>query len=427
MSALLRAWRPTRSEWDHAAILHLFRRAGFGASREELERASREGLEPTLERLFEDTTPTALDEAIRPLLAAGSVELLQAWWMARILAGTAPLRERVTLVWHALFATSQDKVGDVRLMHSQNELLRRGALGDFRTLLHAVARDPAMLVWLDGNSNRKGHPNENFAREVLELFALGKGNYAERDVQEAARAFSGWGTAGRTFAVAREHHDAGPKTIFGRTGPWDGDQAIDLVLGHPACPRHVARVLLEAFVAPEVERSWVGAVAEAVQKCDWNIGRVLAVLLRSELFFSRTARRSRIAGPVECLAVASRAVGARLAPRALARHANAMGQALFRPPSVKGWVGGRAWIHSGHWIARHNALVEVAENADPSLRPAADRGSARASMLLTGLLPEQPTGVLSALERHPPSRPGADEVWRSAVALVLTTPEFQLF
>ena len=272
MSDLLRAWRPGRGEWDACAILHLHRRAGFGANREELERASLEGLEPTLGRLFEDHTSSELRDSIQPLLAAGNLEFLQAWWMARILAGAAPLRERMTLVWHDLFATSHDKVDDVRLMHGQNELLRREALGDFRVLLHAIARDPAMLVWLDGNSNRKEQPNENFAREVLELFALGKGNYTEHDVQEAARAFSGWGTAGRAFVLSPEHQDDGAKTILGRTGAWDGGQALDLMIGHPACARHIAHVLLEAFVSPRVEPHWVAALAETIRISDWDIG-----------------------------------------------------------------------------------------------------------------------------------------------------------
>ena len=160
------------------------------------------------------------------------------------LAGGAPLRERMTLVWHDLFATSNDKVDDVRLMHAQNELFRTQGLGDFRALLHALARDPAMLVWLDGDSNRRGHANENFAREVLELFALGIGNYGERDIQEAARAFSGWGTEGRASVFRAAHHDDGEKTLFAQTGRWSSDDALDLILAQPACARHVARVLL---------------------------------------------------------------------------------------------------------------------------------------------------------------------------------------
>jgi uncharacterized protein (DUF1800 family) len=322
----------------------------------------------------------------------------------------------MTLVWHGHFATSHEKVDDVRLMHAQNELLRAHALGDFRALLHAIARDPAMLVWLDGDSNRRGHPNENFARELLELFALGDGNYDEHDVQEAARAFTGRGTAGRVYAFRPEHYDDGEKTILGRTGRWDGDEALEIVLEHPACARRLARVLLAAFVAPEPDEEWVAVLAQFVRDADWDVGRVLDVLLRSRLFFSPAARRSRIAGPVELVAVAARAIGATPAPKRAAELGAAMGQALFRPPSVKGWDGGRAWIHSGHWIARHNGLVELA-------RAAQDAGG-ETEELLSGLLPEGSSAHSSALERLATD---AGETRVAARALVLTSPEFQLF
>jgi uncharacterized protein (DUF1800 family) len=234
MNALLAPWEPRADEWDPAAIQHLWRRAGFGATPAELERSLAEGLTTTLARLFEDRTDPDLAGTARAVLAAGDLELLQAWWMGMILAGGAPLRERMTLVWHDHFATSNEKVDDVRLMHAQNELFRTHALGDFRALLAGVARDPAMLLWLDGDSNRVGRPNENFARELLELFTLGIGNYAERDVRETARALSGRGTRGRAFELRPEHHDDGEKTILGSTGRLDGDGALAAILAQPA-------------------------------------------------------------------------------------------------------------------------------------------------------------------------------------------------
>jgi uncharacterized protein (DUF1800 family) len=427
---VLAAWRPRAGEWDRAAVLHLYRRAGFGARPAEVDAALADGLEATLARLFEDHTPPELRQTIQPLLASGEIELLQAWWMGLILAGGAPVRERMALVWHDLFATSNDKVEDVRLMHAQNELFRAQGLGDFRVLLRGLARDPAMLRWLDGDSNRRGQPNENFARELMELFALGIGHYDERDVQAAARAFSGFGTAGRAFVFRPEHHDDGEKTLFGRTGRFGGDEALELVLAHPACARHVARVLLEAFVAPAVEEPWIEALARVLKEADWNVEHALRVLLASRLFHGPAARRTRIAGPVELLAVAARALDAQVAPRTAARSAATMGQALFRPPSVKGWDGGRAWIHSGSWIARHNALVALV----------AERDGARADLAtwLTGaregwpgrvrqqLLPEAGPALDSALSAV--AGQGDEEAARRAcVALVLTSPEFQLF
>jgi uncharacterized protein (DUF1800 family) len=410
MSEFLRPWQPRASEWDRAAALHLYRRAGFGATAAELAQALDEGLTATVARLFEMRPATELENSIRPLLPTGELAHLQAWWVALLLDGGAPLRERMTLVWHDLFATSHDKVDDVRLMHGQNELFRSHALGDFRALLHGVARDPAMLRWLDGDSNRRGHPNENFAREVCELFALGRGTYDEHDVQELARAFTGWGTEGRAFVFRPEHHDAGAKAIFGKSGAWGGDEALELVLAHSACARHVARVLLEAFVAPQLAPAWIEALAQALVAADWNVGEVLARLLGSEFFFSPVARRSRIAGPVELLVAASRASGGKLAPARLAELSGRMGQALFRPPSVKGWDGGRAWIHSGHWIARHNALVAIAEAAE-------------GEFALETLLPEASPEIAAGWRRLR----DANGDCRAALALVLTTPEFQLF
>ncbi len=431
-SEFLEPWRPRSGEWDRPAALHLFRRAGFGARPQELARALEEGPAPTLARLFEERTTPELRDSIRPLLAAGNIEHLQAWWMALILAGGAPLRERMALVWHDLFATSNAKVDDVRLMHAQNELFRSGGLGDFRALLRALARDPAMLLWLDGDTNRRGHPNENFARELMELFALGLGNYDERDVQEAARAFSGWGTAGRAFVFRREHHDEGDKTLFGRTGNWDGERALEFVLEQPACARHVARVLLEAFVAPAPAEAWVEALARVLVQTEWRIDRTLEVLLGSRLFFSPAARRTRIAGPVELVAVAARALDAPLAPKRAARLATDMGQALFRPPSVKGWDGGRAWIHSGSWIARHNALVTLVssagDGAEPELARWLEESDEMPVRVLERLLPEALGGEPQrALERALGAAAGPDEARAAALALVLTSPEFQLF
>lgn len=430
-SELLQPWRPRAGEWDRPAAQHLYRRAGFGARPQELERALGEGLAPTLARLFRDHAAPELRASIRPLLATGDLELLQAWWMALILEGGAPLRERMALVWHDLFATSNDKVDDVRLMHAQNELFRTRGLGDFRALLRAVARDPAMLLWLDGDTNRRGHPNENFAREVMELFALGIGNYGERDIQEAARAFSGWGTAGRSFVFRHEHHDEGDKTLFGRTGNWDGDGALDLVLEQPACARHVARVLLEAFVAPAAAEEWIEALARVLVQVEWRIERTLEILLASRLFFSPAARRSRIAGPVELLAVAARALDASLVPKRAARLAADMGQALFRPPSVKGWDGGRAWIHSGSWIARHNALAGLAAGARDVAELDLAHGFAGSdeslpARVLERLLPEA-AGQAPQAELERLVAAGGDDVRAAAVALVLTSPEFQLF
>jgi uncharacterized protein (DUF1800 family) len=370
------------------------------------------------------------------LLATAEIKPLASWWMALILGGGAPLRERMTLAWHDHFATSFDKVADVRMMHAQNQLLRTHALGDFRELLHGIAKDPAMLVWLDGDDNRKGHPNENFAREVLELFALGIGNYGEDDVREAARAFTGWGTNGRSFVHVDKHHDDGTKTIFGKSGRFDGDDAIDLVLARRECPRWIARRLLVELVMPDPPRAAIDETAAILVDANWNVRATVERILASRLFFSPEARRARIAGPVELIARSARTLNARVSPERAAEAAAEMGQALFRPPSVKGWDGQRTWIHAGSWIARHNWLAALAIPAQPkdeTVRVDLERAlgapastDEAADRVLRALLPDACDATfrekLSAAARacETPS-----EALGLCAALALTSPEYQ--
>ena len=438
-SRVLEPWRPGPGEWDRGAAAHLFRRAGFGASVKRIDRAVAEGLEASLAAALANAEPDArLEQGIEALLPTGSTASLQAWWMSLVLSGDAPLRERVALMWHDHFATSDDKVDDARSMHRQNALLREKGLGDFRELLHAVAKDPAMLVWLDGDLNKRGQANENFAREIMELFALGIGSYTEKDVLEAARAFTGWGTRGRAFVFREGDHDPGTKEIFGRRGAWRGEDAVQLVLDHPRCPHHVARRLLEELVAPAPEAAWIEETAEVLVRNAWDIGRTIAALLRSELFFRPSVRRSRIAAPVELIAATAQACQARVAPRWAAEAAGRMGQALFRPPSVKGWDGMRSWINAGTWVARHNALTSFASPRETDggpvrtdLREAFGEPRTKAEVpalvtraLLPGARADWDGGVLQAAARDAADVDGA---LARVTALVLTAPEYHLF
>jgi uncharacterized protein (DUF1800 family) len=419
--------------WDAATAAHVYRRVGFGADRETLAAAG--GLDEALSDLFTRRTHDALlVRGVDPLLALEDLELLQAWWMSLILRDRAPLVERVALMWHDHFATSHDKVGDVRLMHRQVQLFRDRGLGDFRELLHAVAKDPAMLVWLDGNANKKGHPNENFAREVLELFGLGIGNYTEVDVGEAARAFSGWGVDGRRFVFRSQYHDDTIKEVLGTRGVLSGDDVIDLVLAQPACARHVARKLLEEFALPAPSDAQVAEWARVLVQEDWNIERTLARLFRSELFLGPASRRSRIAGPVELVAVTLITLGAAggPAPAQVARAAGEMGQSLYRPPSVKGWDGGRTWVNTGTWLARHNRLTDLAMAHDERLDLSTSYGEglapgelARASLAL--LVPDGAEPALrDALADAADQSDGVDEALRRVTALILTSPQYHL-
>jgi uncharacterized protein (DUF1800 family) len=412
-------------------------RAGFGGTPAEVEAAVADGFGATLERVLSESAADVAPTAAPDRFTDATIDDLATAWVARMLGGAAPLRERMTLVWHQHFATSWDKVAVTRLMHVQYELLRQHALGDFRVLLHAIARDPAMLRWLDGDFNVRGGPNENFARELLELFALGVGAYSERDVQEAARALTGWGTKDERFVVRPRMHDDAAKTVFGQTGNFDGDALIDVVLAQPACPRWIARRILVEFVLPDPPSAAVDELALVLTSSDWSIRAAVATVLASELFFSAAARRSRIAAPVELVVRSVRQLDVRITPRLAAGAAARMGQLLFRPPNVKGWEGGRAWIHVGAWIARREFLTTLAEAHLPragdasvafSLRREQPESTADAArMALARLLPGLDDAMLAAIVRTAADTCNSPEdALRLCAALVMTAPEYQL-
>ena len=437
MSAGLTPWRPSRDSWDRAAATHFLRRAGFGPAPGDVERALDEGWEATLERTLEgEPADPTLERGIRALLGTESIEPLQDWWWTLILDGRGALRERTALMWHDHFATSWDKVRDVRLMHTQATLFRQQGLGDFRELLHAVSVDPAMLVWLDGNENEKGRPNENFAREVMELFCLGIGNYTESDVQEAARGFTGWGTRGRSFHFRSDVHDGGVKELLGERGRFGGDEVLDVILAQPACARHVARRVLAEFTVPEPSAGDVEAAGRFLAEHGWDVSSLVEHVFRSELFHSPAARRSRIAGPIELLAISLRALDVRVAPRLVSQAAQEMGQALFRPPSVKGWDGGRTWINAGTWLARYNHLTSVPHAAREGTGPVSVDLEVAFGVPARGEIAERVVRVLvpdlagtvyaDGVRRGCESADDPDDALALATALVVTSPEYHL-
>lgn len=350
--------------FDAPAAAHLLRRLQFGVTPAEIDRAVRDGLDATLDRLFtpqpETAEFTASQAALRDAaVATASVPDLKAWWLHRM-AGTAnPVVEKVTLFWHNHFATSISKVQSVPMMVAQNDLFRTLGQGSFRKLLTAIARDPAMLVWLDGNANRKRHPNENFAREVMELFALGLGNYTEHDIQEAARAFSGWHLRDGQFWFNDSQHDPTEKTVFGKTGRFEGQAIIDLCLDHPACPRFLAFKLLRTFVTADPAPASIDRVAGLFTKHDLALAPVLEEVCRTPEFFSAEARGSIIKSPVELILGTLRPLCERIRWPAVRDLAAQLGQDVFAPPSVKGWDGGRQWVHATAWVQRWNFLSDV--------------------------------------------------------------------
>jgi uncharacterized protein (DUF1800 family) len=276
---------------------------------------------------------------------------IKTWWMREMIETPAPLRERMTLFWHNHFATSQQKVNRSQAMWRQNQLLRSQALGNFRELLHAVAKDPAMLVYLDGANSRKEAPNENFAREVMELFTLGEagqgGRYTEQDVKEAARAFTGWSVEREDFSFRFRpaFHDDGNKTILGRSGNFDGDAALDILLEQPAAARFIVRKLWKEFVSPVPDEAQVERIAQRFRGGGYDIATAVRELLLTDAFWAEANRGSLVKSPVDLVVGTVRQFDfsyTDVTPFAL--KAAQLGQNLLVPPNVKGWPGQNEWI-----------------------------------------------------------------------------------
>ena len=262
----------------------------------------------------------------------------------------------MTLFWHGHFANSESKVRDYRKMLLQNETFRRNATGNFRTLMVAVAQDPAMLYFLDAAVNVKGAPNENFAREIMELFTMGVGNYSERDIREAARAFTGWNSDDLTFIVNAEQHDETEKEFFGRRGAFNGTQVIEIILEQPVTADYLATKLYRYFVREPVSAEFSNVLGGVLRDANYELKPLLRTIFLSRDFYSPASVGTHIKSPVELLVSTHKKLGA---PEIAGipdfnETTTAMGQTLFWPPTVAGWAGGRSWITPGLLLERGN-------------------------------------------------------------------------
>ena len=404
---------PTRGqESERPLIAHLLRRAGFGATPGELDAYCAWGYEPTVEWLLHPEAQPGLDEDIIERYyidwkESRNIEgaLTETVYRMNANAGTRPLQEKVALFWHGVFATGLAKVLHEKTMLNQMDLLRECGLGSFRELLSNLARDPAMIFWLDNNFNHKGATNENWGRELLELFSMGVGmdgrsNYSEEDVQEAARAFTGWtidddnvasipyGKTPWRFRYDPEDHDDGPKTFLGETGHFDGDDIIDIICRQPATARFISRHLYNFFVADDVQvPAWQNTLpadptAIAVLEAEYfssgyDVRSMLRLLFNSEFFKSDEVRFARVKSPAEVVVGTLHLVGNFKFPKTgvmdVALECRYMNQDVLNPPSVEGWHTGKEWIDSGSMVERINFVADELGNPDrPGIRAIVD-------------------------------------------------------
>jgi uncharacterized protein (DUF1800 family) len=366
------------SRWDFDAAGHLLVRAGFGGSSTEIQRLAEQGLQQSVEKLLTTVAtqaapptwayPTSLRELVGQIRSATTpedkvrarqafnkanheqmVQLIQ-WWTQEMTDTKAPLLEKMTLFWHGHFATSAEKVKPAYKMWLQNQTLRTHALGNFGTLTKAISRDPAMLVWLDLANSQREKPNENFARELMELFTLGEGHYTENDIKESAKAFTGYriDPLDQQFRFAPKQFDPSIKIFMQKTGPWTGDQIIDMILEQPQCAKFIVNKLWRFFAYEDADPALIDALAAKFRQAHYEIKPVLRTIFSSEEFYGDHAKNAIIKSPVQYLVQARRSLAV-YAPegRALVNIYRQLGQVPFYPPNVKGWDGGKSWINTG--------------------------------------------------------------------------------
>ena len=394
------------SDTDIARMAHLLRRAGFGATRAELEGYLAKGYEATVEELLNPVDSQSMPEDLirRYHVDQAEVRLIDsigANWMYRLVTTNAPLEEKTVLFWHGLFATSDTKVFQEKSMLSQLNMFRRRGLGSFRTVLVELSKDPAMIFWLDNQDNHKGAINENYGRELLELFSMGVGNYSEDDIKECARAFTGWTMENAEYMALRTHnasiwpyskiawqfrydpddHDDGEKTFLGETGRFNGEDIIDIIVRQPATARFVSLRLYQFFVSQNVDAEGERLIEDLEQSyfdSGYEIRSMLRTLFNSEHFKSEAVQFVQIKSPAELVVGTLRLAQSIQWPTLEIRDATLasgyMGQQLFGPPSVEGWHEGDEWVDSGALVERVNfAARYLGDVQQPGIRAILDR------------------------------------------------------
>ena len=407
------------TSWTVFEAAHLLNRAGFGGSPGEIQQLHALGREKAVDSLLTPTEPVdafplpewagdeqaltemkarfeqrrAVQKATRDLPpeqaemkrreAFKEIQQInrqhavegQGWWFRRMLKTQAPLREKMTLFWHDHFSTSIQKVKQPVLLIKQNELFRKQAFGSFRDLTQSILMDPAMMLYLDTESSNKDQPNENFAREVMELFTLGEGNYTEQDIRESARAFTGYqlNRANGNVIHNKRQWDETDKTVFGKTGPFTGGDVINLIFEKKEPARFMAKKIWEFFVYENPSETAVNAIAEIYKKADFQTGPLLREIFLSKEFYSETAKRSQIKCPVQYIAGLIKQLEIPNPPNGFPITAQQqLGQILFMPPNVAGWDWGQAWINTNTLLTRYNLAGFLTKGAGEAEKTMSD-------------------------------------------------------
>ncbi len=368
-------WTATPSQkWDWRLAQHLYRRAGFGATREQIQRSVAQGCQATLDELFSQQGCSEFDEQMKPmervLTASQEPMQLASWWLLRMVQTPCQLLEKATLFWHGHFATGADKVQNSRAMLAQNRLIRTHALGRFRPLVHGISRDVAMLVYLDSTDNRKTRPNENYARELMELFCLGPGNYTEKDIKQIARCFTGWAVRHGEFRFNSYQHDGGTKRFLGRSGKFSGEDAVNIVLDQSAAPYFIAKKLVRCFVVDDVDmdNEFCDPIADHLRRSDFDIAQAIRLIVGSRYFYSDDVIGHKVRSPVEMSVGLLRYLEASFNMTTLAQRLRLLGHLPLFPPNVKGWEGGRRWINASTYFGRANLVREIVSSGNSAFR-----------------------------------------------------------
>jgi uncharacterized protein (DUF1800 family) len=397
------------SKWDFTTAAHLLNRAGFGGTPDEVQKLVALGHERAVSYLVDferisDPTPDPdwahpdpgraerrraaknatpeqrqqMQKDERQIENAQILEL-RGWWLQRMAKGPRPFQEKMTLFWHGHFATSFEKVRDSYYMWRQNELFRRMATGNWLELLSEAGKDPAMLVWLDQAQSRKDHPNENFAREVMELFALGEGHYTEQDITEAARALTGWSLDPvlQKFMERPFIHDTGEKTILGKTGNLDGNDFLEQIVAQPQSAIFITAKLWNFFAGEMPSPELNAGLADLFRRGGNNFKPLMRVIFSTEEFYSPSVVRNEVKSPVQWLVGSCRMLECELPPPLVSTNLlRSLGQDIFAPPNVKGWDGGLAWITTNNLLARYNQAAMLAQG-DMAIASSLATGPAR--------------------------------------------------